>query len=98
MEIPVTIDRDLEDLIPGYIDNRHKDLVFIQEALHAGDFEKIRIIGHSMKGSGGGYGFETITVIGKGLEEAAKAGQSQEIERLAEELSRYLIDVRITYE
>ena len=31
-----------------------------------------KLLGHSMKGSGEGYGFDTISEIGRFLEEAAK--------------------------
>ena len=61
--IVVRIDKDLEDLIPGYIKNRHNDIESMHTALESGDFENIRILGHSMKGSGGGYGFDEITTI-----------------------------------
>ena len=48
-------DNDLADLIPGFLENRHKD-VAIQEAIEQGNYETIRVLGHTMKGAGGGYG------------------------------------------
>ena len=48
------VDPDLRDLIPGYLKNRQKDITTIKKALKAADFAKIRVLGHSMKGSGGG--------------------------------------------
>jgi hypothetical protein len=94
----VFIDRDLEDLIPGYIENRHKDIKSLLVSLGREDYESIRIIGHSMKGSGGGYGFDEISKIGKSIEEAAKDKNYEAIKRHTYELSIYLDSMEITYE
>ena len=51
-----------------------------------------------MKGSGGGYGFDGITAIGKAIEIAAKAQDSGEIERQVVELETYLERMDIVYE
>lgn len=93
----VRIDKDLEDLIPGYIENRQKDIKSIRAALEAGNFESIRILGHSMKGSGGGYGFDEITKIGASLEKAAKDNDIEAIKKWTEKLSEYIDSVKITY-
>ncbi|AIQ43784.1 Hpt domain-containing protein [Paenibacillus sp. FSL R7-0297] len=66
--IKVWVDEDIAELIPGYMERRRVDLVMISEALQVEDFEKIMVIGHSMKGSGGGYGFPFISEIGRELE------------------------------
>jgi HPt (histidine-containing phosphotransfer) domain-containing protein len=95
--IRVTVDPDLEDLIPGYLEGRGRDAGAMAQALKGKDFETIRILGHSMKGSGGGYGFDAITEIGGGLERAAKAGDGAAIDRLIEELRLYLGRVRVVY-
>lgn len=94
----ITIDKDLEDLIPGYIENRRKDIASIREALGKNDLETIRILGHSMKGSGGGYGFDAITDIGKRIEEAAKGGNAAGIKEALISLSSYLDNINIVYE
>lgn len=96
--ITVRIDRDLEDLIPGYLENRRKDMGSIRQALEKEDLEAIRVIGHTMKGSGGGYGFDRITDIGRTLEEAAKNGSKEKILQQADELSKYLDNIDIVYE
>lgn len=95
--VTITIDKDLEDLIPGYLENRRRDIASIEEALRKNDFETIGILGHSMKGSGGGYGFDAITEIGKRIEEAAKNMDKKVIAEQAEELSTYLHNIKIAY-
>jgi histidine phosphotransfer protein HptB len=97
-KIPVHMDRDLEDLLPGYLEKRLKDVKSIISFLDAGDFEEVRILGHSMKGSGGGYGFDRITEIGARIEESAKEKDDHTIKNLADELSKYLEHIEIVYE
>jgi HPt (histidine-containing phosphotransfer) domain-containing protein len=97
-EIVVRIDPDLADLIPGFLENRRKDVASILAALEQGDHETIRILGHSMKGCGGGYGFDEITELGRSLEKAAKDADADGIRRKTAELSSYLDHLRIIYE
>jgi HPt (histidine-containing phosphotransfer) domain-containing protein len=96
--IAVKIDRDLEDLIPGYLKRRQEDIAAIRSACDAGDFENIRILGHSMKGSGGGYGFDRITEIGKLIEESSKNKDTASILAHTDELADYLSRIEIVYE
>ncbi len=97
-KIIVRIDKELEDLIPGYIENRYKDIRTIENLLEIQGYEDIRIIGHSMKGSGGGYGFERITEIGRSIEQAAKENNDEEIRRQVKNLTSYIKEVEIVYE
>ena len=92
------VDHDLADLIPGYLVNRKKDIAAIYDSLEKKDLETIRIIGHSMKGSGGGYGFETITDIGMLIEKAAKEGFDEDIRFQIERLEDYLRQLEIVYD
>ena len=97
-KIIVSVDPDLADIVPHFLENRHKDIVTIREALEEDDFETIRIIGHSMKGAGGGYGFDVITDLGRDIEQAAQDKNTVEIKRLAQELSIYLARVEVVSE
>ncbi|MBF0446851.1 MAG: Hpt domain-containing protein [Magnetococcales bacterium] len=96
--ITVVVDQDLEDILPGYLKNRRKDLIAIPKALEEGDFDLIRTLGHRMKGSGSGYGFARITEIGKDLEVAAKNSESERVMALNSELKLYLDSVDIVFE
>ena len=97
-KIVVQVDHDLEDLIPDYMENRRKDIETMRANLNSGDFEAVMIRGHSMKGSGGGYGFDGITDIGKCIEDAAKEKNVDEINNQVDELASYLDRVSIVYE
>ena len=97
-KIVVHIDADLKELIPGYLNSRYRDIQVMQKALAQGDYDTIHIVGHSMKGSGGGYGFDTITEIGGALEQAAKEGEPDAIRRWMDELRMYLERVQVVYD
>ena len=97
-QIVVHIDPDLEDLIPLFMENRQNDIVAIREALKTGDFNTVRTLGHSMKGSGGGYGFDSITTIGAFLEQAAKDADTEGALRHLEDLVDYVKRVRVVYD
>ena len=77
--------------------NRAVDVENVIIAVNEGDFEKIRIVGHTMKGVGGGYGFDYITSIGGDMEVAAKDENTSLLLQLADELKNYLARVDIIY-
>ncbi len=97
-KITVRVDPELADLIPGFLDNRRKDVEFVHGALKQGDFEVIRTVGHKMRGDGGGYGFQEISEIGEALEQAAKHRNSIQIHRWVKELSNYLERIEVVYD
>lgn len=97
-KVIVHVDAELEDLIPGFLENRLKDIKSMLDALNQGDYETIRILGHSMKGAGGGYGFDAITDIGASLEQSAKDKNPEEIRKRIDELSTFLEHVEVRYE
>ncbi|MBF0519665.1 MAG: Hpt domain-containing protein [Nitrospirae bacterium] len=94
-EIIVTVEEEIIDLIPRYLEHRRKDIKAINKAVEDSDFESIRLLGHSMKGSGGGFGCDEITDIGDRMEIAAKEKNSDVIMELTHQLSSYLDRVRV---
>jgi HPt (histidine-containing phosphotransfer) domain-containing protein len=70
----------------------------IRSALEAGDLETARSLGHQMKGSGGGYGFDRLTEIGLAIETAAGDGDAGTVSVQVDELAGYLDRLVITYE
>ncbi|MDH5542713.1 MAG: Hpt domain-containing protein [Nitrospinota bacterium] len=95
--IIIKADPDLADLIPAYLENRQKDVGILKDAVSQKDFEVIKITGHSMKGSGGGYGFEGLTKIGGAIEESAKNSDLAAITSHIEELVSYLARIEVKY-
>ena len=96
--ITVTVAKDLEDLIPTFMTNRGKELETLRTALGAGDMEQLRQLGHRMKGVGNSYGFELISVLGKQIEDGAKARDLPGLQARITEYTDYLARVTIVYE
>ncbi|MBL8018749.1 MAG: Hpt domain-containing protein [Leptospirales bacterium] len=93
----VQIEKDLEDLIPGYIANLKTYVKDMTAQLSAAQFEPIARTAHNIKGSGGGYGFMKITEIGAQLEAAAKANNVDQAKVLLGQLDSYINNVKIEY-
>jgi HPt (histidine-containing phosphotransfer) domain-containing protein len=94
----VKVAKDIADLIPTYLSNRRKELESLRAALAAGDFEKLRQLGHRMRGVGNSYGFERVTSLGKEIEDGAKSGDKDSLGAHIAAYGDYLSKVQITYE
>lgn len=96
-KIVVEIDPDLKEIVPGFLNNRQRDLITIESCLKQGDLNTIRMLGHRMKGDGGGYGFDQISTIGQCLEEAALARDFANIKEECAHLNDFLARVEVVY-
>lgn len=88
-------DEDVLELAPGYLASRRNELAVLREAAAKRDFDILRGLGHKMKGSGGGFGFDRISEIGGNLESGAKAQDMASVEREIAALQDYLDRVEI---
>jgi len=80
----------LAERTPAYLENCRRTVILMQEALDRADFEAVTTLGHNLRGSGGGFGFQAITDIGAGLERAAEDADFDVSRRWVSELSSYL--------
>jgi HPt (histidine-containing phosphotransfer) domain-containing protein len=96
--LTVRPDPDLADLVPVYLERRRNDILALADALLMGDHQTVRILGHSMKGSGGGYGFDGITEIGSRLERAGVEGDVESARAGIDDLRSYLRNLEVLYE
>ena len=94
----VLVAKDIEDLIPVFMQNRHKELENLRVALAAADFEQLRQLGHRMKGVGNSYGFNHVSTLGKYIEDGARSGDRASLEARIAEYAEYLSKVQIAYE
>ncbi|GAA0335125.1 hypothetical protein GCM10009087_51840 [Sphingomonas oligophenolica] len=85
--------RRLAEQAPAYLQNCRDNVIAMHAALDRGDFEAVTILGHNMRGSGSGFGFEAITDFGAGLEQASENRDPAATRRLVGELSCYLEQV-----
>ena len=95
--ITVSVDPDLEDLVPGFLENRRKDAAVLAVAAQCGDLKTVRLLGHRMKGDGGGSGFQEISEIGEALEQAARREDWKVIAEKTEVLTVFLAQVDVVY-
>jgi HPt (histidine-containing phosphotransfer) domain-containing protein len=96
--ITVSIDPGLEEIVPGFLENRRRDVQTLEIALQQNNLTQIRIIGHRMKGDGGGYGFNAISTMGAALEQAAAREDRDAIRRHTVELNDFLARVTVVYQ
>ena len=85
----------VEETIPLFLEMAREDLLNLEEALRKADYARIRFIGHDLKGSGGGYGFDGASAIGKLLEDAAKRSDGGEAARQIAAFREYLDRVEV---
>jgi len=90
----VTVDPDIQDLVGHFLENQQTNAALVLELADQRDFESVRRIGHNMKGTGKGYGFEIISSHGASLEQAASRSQADDVKRVAKELADYLAQVK----
>ncbi|MEK7235976.1 MAG: Hpt domain-containing protein [Nitrospirota bacterium] len=95
--LTVHINPDLEEIVPGFLENRRRDVRTLEIALEQNDLKTIHMIGHRMKGDGGGYGFDDISVIGDALEQAAAREDRDAIRQHTAELIDFLARVTVVY-
>ncbi len=93
----VRVDPELKEIMPGYLENRRKDLAAMPLLLKEGNFDALRVMGHKMSGSGGGYGLYFLTELGAKLEAAAPKADKRSIEAQVDELRNFLDSLEIEY-
>ena len=96
-KIVVQVDEDLEDLIPGFLENRAQDIEKLRAELEQNNFVNVTSIGHSIKGVGGGYGFDLMSELGAKIETAGKESNTVAIQENIEQLDDYLKRVEVEY-
>ena len=95
--ITVYIDPGLEEIVPGFLENRQRDVQTLETASQQNNLAQILMISHRMKGDGGGYGFDAISTIGAALEQAAAREDRDAIRRHIAEFIDFLARVTVVY-
>jgi HPt (histidine-containing phosphotransfer) domain-containing protein len=91
-------DKDLEDLIPSFMQNRRNELVELQAAIRKNDFHFVRRLAHTWKGICRPYGFIHLETLSRSLEEAGEREDSSDVTRIADEIRDYIQNVRIVFD
>jgi HPt (histidine-containing phosphotransfer) domain-containing protein len=93
----VEVDCEIQSIVPEFLENRRKDCLLINNLLERSVFSDIRTLGHRMKGAGGSFGFDDISVLGEVIEKAALSGDTKTIASTVLQLSSYLERVVVVY-
>ena len=88
--IPGRAEQRIADQAPAYLEHCRENLILMRRALERDDCEAALVIGHNMRGSGGGFGLQPITDIGAALERAAESGDRIEMGVQLDALALYL--------
>ena len=80
----------LAEQTPAYLENCRRDVIVMLAALDRADFDAVIILGHNLRGSGGGFGLPAITDIGSAIEQSAAEADDGATRRWLDELSNYL--------
>jgi CheY-like chemotaxis protein len=95
--VQVSIPQAIRSLVPQYLQDQRGVAASILIALEQHDYQTIQDLAHKMRGSGGSFGFDTLSTIGQSLEEAAQNKSQEAIRHWHYELSRYLDRVQVVY-
>lgn len=93
----VEINRELEPIVPRFLTNCRQRVNAMRDAVQRHDLSNVRLIGHHLKGAGGGYGFHAITALGARIEEAAKVADREAANRCIDELAEYLDNIEVVF-
>lgn len=96
--IVIRCEPEMKAIVPKYLGNREKDCIALREQATNRAFADAKRLGHNMKGTGGGYGFDEVSRLGNLIELAAMGSDAGQIQQLADELAAYLSRVAVVYE
>jgi CheY-like chemotaxis protein len=92
------IQADLRELMPAFFRNTREEIVRLREAIAQEDWSTVERLGHGIKGSSYGYGFEQMGHIGLKIETAAREQrQVRVLQTLLDELINYSDSVKIVF-
>ncbi|WP_027720294.1 Hpt domain-containing protein [Maridesulfovibrio zosterae] len=96
-QIVIKVDEDLEEIMPRYLEIRQKELIELEEAVQAENFEQIRMLAHKLKGTGSAYGFDELTRLGTLIEDKATDKDISNVPEFTSEIRFFLSNLEIEY-
>jgi hypothetical protein len=94
-KIRLRAEPSVKELLPGFLENRRRDLERLREALHAGDLAAIRDLGQNIRCFSRVYGFDELTEMGEEIRSAAEACSTLRLVHLQGRLADYLARVEL---
>ena len=94
----VSIDSDLEEIMPMFLQNRQKDLDQLPTLFNEQKFNEIRVIAHKLAGNAGSYGLSELGEVGANMEDACLKNDIQKVEACIQDYQSYMKNLVIKYE
>lgn len=86
---------EMAEYVPLFLEAVRQDIGNMRQALQDNELETVRRTGHSLKGTGRAYGFDEVSRLGAGIEQAAGNGQDETARKLVSALEGYLETVEV---
>ncbi len=96
-KIVVIVAKELEEIMPGFLQNRKKDIVELAKHIIAKDFKSMQVIGHNLSGNAGGYGLERLGEFGSNLEKASISSDSAKAKVCVDQITDYVTRLEIKF-
>jgi CheY-like chemotaxis protein/HPt (histidine-containing phosphotransfer) domain-containing protein len=93
--IVVEIPDGLDEIAEEYLALRRHEASLLEELRIAGEFDRIRVLAHNMKGTGASYGMPRLTELGAAMEIAAKETNAETLAAQIITLQTYLARVEL---
>jgi len=93
----VTISKDLKELIPKFLENRDKDILYLKDYIFQKRYLESRNIVHGLKGVLGSYGFKEAYDLSIQIEKALKNKQYQDANEKISIFEKKMNNIEIEY-
>jgi HPt (histidine-containing phosphotransfer) domain-containing protein len=91
----ITVHPMLKEAAPEFLSRTRKRAAEIEEAMAAGDLERVAWLAHQIAGSGLTFGAPYVSETGREIEQAAKRGARDALTPLVRALADYLERVEL---
>jgi len=93
----ITVDEDLAELVPGFLKKKQGELAQLRSCLEEKNFEKVRQLGHKLKGTFSMYGFEFLSDACATVEAAAARQEDAVIAHQLDVITAFMANMSIQY-
>jgi len=94
----VSVDIDLKEITERFLSDVQTFIAEIDQGIESGDFDKVRGIGHKLKGIGGSFGFPFISEVGEIVEHSAQTKDGESLKEQHRALVEYMNITEVFYE
>ncbi len=94
----VVIRERLRPIVPVFLRTARQGLADMREALALGEMETVRRGGHRLNGSAATMGGSFLEILGRDIEQAATAGDTDRLPELLDSMDHFLSDIDVRYQ